>query len=394
MTERRFVYMDHAATTPVDPRVVEAMLPYFAEIWGNASSVYHFASASRAGLDWARETVADILGAKPSEIVFTGCGTESDNLALRGAALASGRPGGQIITTPIEHHAIGHTCDQLADTLGYRVTYLPVDRQGLVDPDDVGRALTEDTVLISVMYANNEVGTIEPLAEIGEIARHRGIPFHTDAVQAGGALDLDVDRLKVDMLSLSGHKFYAPKGVGVLYIREGTQILPTQTGGGQEGHRRAGTENVPYIVGLATGLKLAYDHLDAENARIRAQRDRLVEGVSSRIPDVELTGHPSERLPNSASFVIAGIDGEATLLALDLAGIAASTGSACSAGDATPSHVLTAMGYSDQLAMGSLRLTLGRSTTRKDVDHVLAVLPGVVERLRALSPIYEPAVAM
>ncbi len=390
-SQPRFIYMDHAATTAVDPRVVEAMLPYFTELYANPSSPYRFAERSRAAIESARAQVASILGAKPSEIIFTSCGTESDNLALRGIALASGKRGRHIITTPIEHHAVGHTCEQLAHEFGCRVTYVPVDRYGMVDPDAIGRAITQDTVLISVMYANNEVGTIQPIAEIGKIARAKGVPFHTDAVQAGGSLPLDVNSLNVDLLSLSGHKFYAPKGVGVLYVRDGIRLQPTQTGGGQERHRRAGTENVPYIVGLATALQLAYDRLDSEVPRLTALRDRLIEGILQSVPDAYLTGHPTQRMPNSASFVFAGVEGESILLQLDLAGIAASSGSACTSGEDAPSHVLTAMGIEAALARGSLRLTLGRENTVEDIDYTLAVLPEILQKLRAISPIYARA---
>jgi len=388
MAASRFIYLDHAATTAVDPRVVEAMLPYFSSAYSNPSSPYRFAERARGTLKEARARVADILGAKPSEILFTGCGTESDNLALRGVAFARRGRGKHIITTPIEHHAVGHTCEQLSHEFGFRVTYVPVDRWGLVDPEAIGRAITPETVLISMMYANNEIGTIEPIAEIGEIARARGIPFHTDAVQAGGSLNLRVDELNVDLMALSGHKFYAPKGVGVLYVREGTSLLPTQTGGGQERHLRAGTENVPYIVGLARALELAYEGLDTEVARLTALRERLIRGVLERIPDAYLTGHPVQRLPNSASFVFAGVEGESILLRLDLAGVAASSGSACTSGSEGPSHVLTALGLETALARGSLRLTLGRENTAADVDYVLEVLPGIVHKLREISPVY------
>jgi len=388
MGSSRFIYLDHAATTAVDPRVVEAMLPYFASVYGNPSSPYRFAERARKALEQARAKVADILGARPSEIVFTSCGTESDNLALRGVALANRGRGKHLITTPIEHHAVLHTCEQLAREFGFRVTYVPVDSFGMVDPDAIGRAITPETVLISVMFASNEVGTIEPIAEIGRIARARGIPFHTDAVQAGSSLNLHVDELNVDLMALSGHKFYAPKGVGVLYVREGTRLLPTQTGGGQERHLRAGTENVPYIVGLAKALEMAYDDLDSEVPRLTALRDRLIEGVLERIPDAYLTGHPVQRLPNSASFVFAGIEGESILLQLDLAGVAASSGSACTSGSEGPSHVLTALGLEASLARGSLRLTLGRENTAADVDYVLEALPGIVHKLREISPVY------
>jgi cysteine desulfurase len=382
-----FVYMDHAATTPVDPRVVDAMLPYFTEQYGNPSSVYRFASGARQALDESRKKVADILGCRPTEIIFTSCGTESDNLALRGVTLAQRERGKHIITTPIEHSAVGVTCEQLAKYLGYRVTYVEVDRQGLVDPDAVGRAITDETTLISIMYANNEVGTIEPIAEIGQIAREKGIPFHTDAVQAGGSLDLDVNRLQVDLLSLSGHKFYAPKGVGVLYVRQGTPLLPTQTGGGQERHLRGGTENVPYIVGLATALELAYQDVDTEQERLTDLRNRLILGVLGNVPGAQLTGHPHQRLPNNASFVFPGIEGESILLRLDLARVAASTGSACASGENGPSHVLTALGIEPTLARGSLRLTLGRHTTAEEVDYVVSVLATTVPELRAMSPL-------
>ena len=391
---RQPIYLDHAATTAVDPRVVEAMLPYFTASYGNPSSLYRLAAESKGAVDRARSTVAEILGARPSEIIFTSCGTESDNLALRGAAMAARTRGNHIITTPIEHHAVGNTCEQLARDFGFEVTYVPVDRHGLVDPEAVGRAITPRTVLVSVMYANNEIGTIEPIAEIGRIARRRGIVYHTDAVQAAGSLPLDVDALGVDMLSLSGHKFYAPKGVGALYVRQGTPLLPIQTGGSQERGRRAGTENVPYIVGLATALRLAYDHLEAEVTRLQALRNRLIAGVLGRIPDTRLTGHPTRRLANNASFVFAGVEGESILLQLDLAGVAASSGSACASSEEGPSHVLTAIGLDPVAARGSLRLSLGRENTSADVDYVLDVLPGIVQKLRAMSPLYAPSAAV
>jgi len=391
MTERpRTIYLDHAATTAVDPKVVEAMIPYFTRHYGNASSIYSLGREARKAMDEARRTVTDILGCKPEEVIFTSCGSESDNLALRGVSLAQREAGKghHIITSPIEHHAIGHTCEQLEKHFGFEVTYVPVDQHGVVDPGEVGRAIRDDTVLISIMYANNEVGTIEPIAEIGEIAREKGIPFHTDAVQAGGTLDLNVDKLNVDLLSLSAHKFYGPKGVGVLYVRNGTPLLPTQTGGGHERNRRAGTENVPYIVGLAAALRLAYDHAESNNQRIAALRDRLIDEITAEIPDAQLTGHPTNRLPNNASFVFKYIEGEAILLNLDLAGICASSGSACTTGEAEPSFVLTAMGVPPEIAHGSLRLTVGRENTYADVDYVMSVLPGIVEKLRIMSPLY------
>ena len=391
--EKKVIYMDHAATTAVDPRVVEAMLPYFSEKYGNASSIYSLGREAGKAMEEARQSVAEILGCLPREIIFTSCGSESDNLALRGVAFAQrhrGR-GNHIITSSIEHHAVGHTCEQLEKYFDFEVTYLPVDSYGLVDPEDVRRAITDRTVLISIMYANNEVGTIEPIAEIGQVAREHGIPFHTDAVQGGGSLSLKVDELHVDLLSLSAHKFYGPKGVGLLYVRRGTPLLPMQTGGSHERNRRAGTENVPYIVGLAKALKLAYDRQPAENERISALRDRLIEGVLAKIPAAQLSGHPTKRLPNSASFVFKYVEGESILLNLDLAGIAASSGSACTSASLEPSHVLLAMGIPAEVAHGSLRLTLGRENTEEDVDYVLEVLPGIIEKLRAMSPLYSAA---
>ena len=389
----RVIYLDHAATTAVDPRVVEAMLSYWTERYGNASSIYALGREAARAIENARQTVAGVLNCQPQEIIFTGCGSESDNLALRGVAFAQQHKGkgNHIITSAIEHHAIGHTCEQLEKHFGFEVTYLPVDKYAMVDAEDVRRAIRKDTVLISVMTANNEVGTIQPIAEIGKIAREHGIPFHTDAVQAGGTLSLDVNELHVDLLSLSAHKFYGPKGVGVLYVRKGTPLLPVQTGGGHEHQRRAGTENVAGIVGLATALQLAYDHITENNARITALRERLIQGVLERIPDAQLTGHPTQRLPNSASFAFKYIEGESILLNLDMLGICASSGSACTSASLEPSHVLVAMGIPVEVAHGSLRLTLGNENTEEDVDYVLQVLPGIVEKLRMMSPLYQGA---
>ncbi|MFN3928774.1 MAG: cysteine desulfurase family protein [Thermoflexus sp.] len=385
----RTIYMDHSATTPVDPRVLEAMLPYFTEIYGNSASIHRFGRAAAKALEESRRTVSAILGCHPTEIVFTGSGTESDNLALRGVAFAQRRAGrgNHIVVSSVEHHAVLNTARQLEEVFGFEVTYLPVDEYGMVNPDDVGRAIRKDTVLISVMYANNEVGTIQPIPEIARIARARGIPFHTDAVQAGGMLDLDVGRLGVDLLTLSAHKFYGPKGVGVLYIRQGTPYLPTITGGGHERGRRAGTVNVAGIVGLATALRLAQESRESENARLRRLRDRLIQGILERVPEARLTGHPTERLPHHASFSFKGINGEELLLALDVEGIAASTGSACTSGRPEPSEVLLAMGLPHEWAVGSLRLTLGKSNTEEDIDIVLEVLPRAVARLRAMQTV-------
>ena len=388
----RIVYLDHAATTAVDSRVVEAMLPYWTEYYGNASSIYSVGREARKAMEEARRQVAGILKCQPKEIIFTSCGSESDNMALRGVALArrAQKRDNHIITSAIEHHAILHTCEQMKKHWGFEVTYLPVDEYGRVNPDEVGRAIRDDTALISVMYANNEVGTIQPIAEIGQIAREHRIPFHTDAVQAGGSLNLNVDDLNVDLLSLSAHKFYGPKGVGVLYVRKGTPLLPTQTGGGHEGNRRAGTENVPYIVGLAKALTLAHENGQSENAHLTRLRNRLIDEITAEIPEVRLTGHPTDRLANNASFLIHYIEGESILLNLDLVGICASSGSACTSGALESSHVLTAMGIPHELAHGSLRLTLGRENTDEDVDYVLQVLPGIVEKLRLMSPLYQP----
>jgi cysteine desulfurase len=387
---QRTVYLDHAATTAVDPRVVDAMLPYWTERYGNASSIYRLGREAQHAMDEARQTVAGILNCSPREVTFTSCGTESDNLALRGVAFERRRRAqkNHIITTSIEHHAIGHTVEQLEKHFDFEATYVPVDPYGLVDPADVEKAIRPDTALISVMYANNEVGTIEPIAEIGEIARAHKIPFHTDAVQAGGTLSLDVKALNVDLMSLSAHKFYGPKGVGVLYARRGAPFLPMQTGGGHERNQRAGTENVAYIVGLATALRLAYEEGKEANARIKRLRDRLIAGVLEQIPDSQLSGHPTQRLPNSASFLFKYIEGESILLNLDLKGVAASSGSACTSGSLEPSHVLTAMGYPHEVAHGSLRLTLGKKNSDEDVDYVLEILPGIIEKLRKMSPLY------
>jgi cysteine desulfurase len=388
MGERRIVYLDHAATTSVDPRVVEAMLPFYTERYGNPSSLHSLGREAREGLDEARATVAGVMNCSSEEIIFTSCGTESDNLALRGLSLMSRKRGDHIITSPIEHHAVSHTCEQLERRFGFEVTYLPVDEYGLVDPGDVERAISETTILISIMYANNEMGAIQPIAEIGEIARRRGIPFHTDAVQAAGSLSLDVQELGVDLMSLSGHKFYGPKGVGVLYVREGLEILPCQTGGGHERGLRAGTENVAGIVGLATALELAEGRREEESKRLSRLRDHLIEGVLSSIDHCRLMGHPDQRLPNNANIAFEYVEGEGVLLGLDMAGIAASSGSACSTGSSDPSHVLLAMGVPPEVARGAIRMTLGHENTEEDVNKVLEVLPGIVERLRAMSPLY------
>jgi cysteine desulfurase len=379
------IYMDHSATTPVDRQVVDAMLPFWTSGYGNPSSLHGLGRHAAAALEDARRRLAALLNCQPAEVVITSCGTESDNLALRGVGLAQAERGKRhLITTPIEHHAITHTAAQLAEHFDFEVTYVPVDAQGLVDPAAIEAAIRPDTALISVMYANNEVGTIEPLAEIGAIARRHGVPFHTDAVQAGGYISLDVEALQVDLLSLSAHKFYGPKGVGLLYVRRGTPLWPQQTGGGQERGRRAGTENLPYIMGMTRALELAQGERERENARLVELRDCLTGGLLARIPRVSLSGHPRERLPGHASFVIPGAEANGLLIALDLIGVAASSGSACASGAAEPSHVLTALKYGHQDALTALRLTLGRSNTMADVNFVLEQLPPIVERLRAM----------
>jgi cysteine desulfurase len=389
MGERRVLYLDHAATTSVHPQVVEAMLPYFSERYGNASSLHSVGREAHEAVEQARANVGEVLCCSPEEIVFTSCGTESDNLAIRGVAWANRRRGDHIITSAIEHHAVSHTLEQMERRFGFEVTYLAVDEYGQVDPADVERAITDTTILISIMYANNEVGTVEPISDIGRIARSHSIPFHTDAVQAAGALSLDVNELNVDLLTLSGHKFYGPKGVGVLYAREGVELLPTQTGGGHENNRRSGTENVAGIVGLATALKLVEGWRDEESRRLAGLRDRLIEGVLFEVDHCALMGHPENRLPNNVNIAFDYVEGEGILLGLDMEGIAASSGSACSTGSSEPSHVLVAMGVEPEKARGTVRLTLGHENTEEDVDRVLEVLPGVVERLRALSPLYE-----
>ena len=381
MSERT-IYFDHAATTALDARVLDTMLPYLTTEYGNASSIYTIGRHAMQAIDHSREQVAELLHARPSEIAFVGCGTESDNLAIKGMAFASQKKGKHIITTPIEHHAVLYTCQYL-ERFGFDTTYLPVDEYGMVNPEDVERSITDQTVLVSVMYANNEVGTIEPIAEIGRICRARKIPFHVDAVQAGGALPIDVLELKADMLSLSSHKFYGPKGLGILYVRQGMRILPQLQGGSQERGRRAGTENVANIVGAASALKLAYEEMPQVTPRIQALRDRLIAGVL-QIPRSRLTGHPTERLPNSASFAFEGVEGESILLNLDLLGVAASTGSACTSGSVDPSHVLVAMGFPSEWSHGSLRFSLGKHNTEAEVETVLGALPGIIERLRGL----------
>lgn len=377
-------YLDYAATTPVDERVLQAMLPYFQETFGNPSSIHTFGQRAEAAVEQAREDAAQVMGCQPSEVVFTSCGSESDNLALRGAALAARqvRQANHLLITPVEHHAVTRTAQQLAAVHGFQLEYIPVDRYGRVEPDDVARRLRQDTAVVSVIYANNEIGTINPLAEIGALCRARGIPFHSDAVQAAAYLPVKVDALQVDLLSLGGHKFYGPKGVGALFVRKGTPLLPVQTGGGQEFGYRAGTHNVPYIVGFSRALQLAERERQARTQHLLPLRDQLIGRVLEEIPAVQLTGHPTQRLPNHASFVFEHLDGNRLLMLLDLQGFACSSGSACKTGDPEPSEVLTALGLPRSWALGSLRVTLGKDTHAEQVKNFLAVLPGLVEKAR------------
>jgi cysteine desulfurase len=388
MGDKRIVYMDHSATTYVKKEILEAMLPYYSEHFGNPSSVYSIAGDSRKAIDAARIQVADGLGADPDEIYFTSGGSESDNWAIKGVAFANRKKGNHIITSSIEHHAVLHTCKYL-EKEGFTVTYLPVDKYGMVDPTDIEKAITEKTILVSVMFANNEIGTIEPIAELGAVAHKHNVYFHTDAVQAIGNVRIDVKEQNIDLLSLSAHKFYGPKGVGVLYIRKGVKIDNLIHGGAQERKRRAGTENIAGIVGLGKAIALATADIDGHNERIRSMRDRFLQGILERIPHVYLNGHPEKRLPGNINVSFEFIEGESMLLWLDDEGICASTGSACTSGSLEPSHVLLATGLPVEISHGSLRLTLGDINTEQDIDFVLDILPKVVSRLRAMSPLYQ-----
>ncbi len=385
MTNPTSTYLDYAATTPVDRRVVEAMLPYFTEKFGNTSSVHRFGQQAETALEDARTTIAACLNCQPEEVLFTSCGSESDNLALRGLALAARRQrdANHILISPVEHHAVSHTADQLAEIFGFELELLPVDRFGLVSPRDLAARLRPDTALVSIIYANNEIGSVHRLAEFGSICRERSIPLHSDAVQAGAYLPVDVQRLQVDALSLGAHKFYGPKGIGALYLRSGIPIIATQTGGGHEFGLRAGTSNTPYAVGMAAALKWAQADLAGTGARLAAMRDHLIGQVLENIAEAQLTGHPDQRLPNHASFVFRGIDGNELLMMLDIAGFACSSGSACKTGLPEPSEVLTALGLSRDWALGSLRVTLGRATTPADIERFLPALTSAIDALRA-----------
>jgi cysteine desulfurase len=382
----RRIYLDHAATTPTHPEVVKAMLPYFTDAFGNPSSIYSYGQEARGAVEEARTKVAELIGARSEEIIFTSGGTEADNFALEGVAYTNERKGNHIITTSIEHHAVMEVCKFL-ERRGFRITYLPVDEYGLVAPDDVKRAITDKTILISVIHANNQIGTIEPVEEIAKIAREAGVYFHTDAVQTLGHIPVNVDKLKVDLLSISAHKFYGPKGIGALYVRKGTRLVSLMHGGEQEKRHRAGTENVPAIVGLGKAVELAGQEMDKEAERLAYLRDKLIKGLGEKIDLIRLNGHPTRRLPNNVNVSVDFVEGESMLLNLDLEGICASTGSACSSASLEPSHVLLALGLSPEQAHGSLRFTLGRENTEADVERVLEVLPGIVAKLRAMSPL-------
>ncbi|MBT9140203.1 MAG: Cysteine desulfurase IscS [Dehalococcoidia bacterium] len=380
------IYLDHGATTQVNPDVLDAMVPYFAEFYGNPSSIHSFGRETKKALEVAREKVAAGIGAEPREIVFTSGGTESDNIAIRGVARALQKKGNHLITSAVEHHAVLDVCLALQKE-GYELTLLPVDEYGMVSAKDVEAAITDKTILISIMMANNEVGTVMPIAEIGKLARERGIIFHTDAVQAIGLLPLNVNDLYCDLLSLSAHKFYGPKGAGILYVRKGTKLAVFNFGGAQERKMRPGTENVPGIIGMGKAVEVVVADREKRAARISSLRDKLIQGLL-KIEDTKLNGHPEQRLPGNVNVSVKYVEGESMILSLDLKGIAASSGSACTSGSLDPSHVLLAMGLDHQLAHGSLRMTLGADNTEEEIDYVLEVMPEIVARLRSMSPFY------
>lgn len=378
--------MDHAATTSTDLEVVKAMEPYFSLKYGNPNSIHSFGQEAREAVEEAREKIAHLIGANPSEIVFSAGGTEADNYAIKGIAWANQKKGNHIITSKIEHHAVLHSC-QFLEKQGFRVSYLPVDKYGLIDPEDVKKAITDKTILVTIMHANNEIGTIEPIKEISKVVKKAGIYFHTDSVQTTGHIPIDVNDLGVDMLSMSGHKFYGPNGVGALYLRKGTRIVTLIDGGAQEKNRRAGTENVAGIVGLGKAAELAEKRLvQDKEVEVIKLRDKLIKGITKNIKRARLNGHPTKRLPGNANFCFEFIEGESMLLSLDMEGVAASSGSACTSGSLEASHVLLAIGLPPEIAHGSLRLTLGKDNTEEEIDYVIDILPGIIEKLRALSP--------
>jgi cysteine desulfurase len=380
------IYLDYAATTPADPAVVQAMIPYFHDAFGNPSAIYSYGQEAKSAIEKARSAVAILIGARDEEIVFTSGGTEADNFALKGIAFANQKKGNHVITSAIEHHAVLESCKFLGK-MGFKITYLAVDHFGLENPDDVKKAITDKTILISIMHANNEIGTIQPIAEISKIAREAGVYFHTDAVQTAGHIPTDVNELGVDLLSMSAHKLYGPKGVGALYIRKGTKLMTFMHGGGQERGRRASTENVPGIVGFGKAAELAKPELDAEMARLTNLRDKLITGIQENVDHIHLNGHPLKRLPNNVNISVEFVEGESMCLNMDIAGICISTGSACSSANLEASHVLLATGLDPVQAHGSLRFTLGKWTTDEEIDKVLEVLPRIVTKLRAMSPL-------
>lgn len=388
MRDNSIVFLDYASTTPVDPRVVDVMLPYFNQIYGNSSSIHRYGQDAERALEKSRQVVAKTIGAKPDEIVFTSCGSESDNLALRGVALAEreNRGAAHILISAVEHHAISNTAFQLQSLHGFEVEIIPVDQFGMINPDEVKSRFRADTAIVSVIHANNEIGSVNPIEGIGKICNSQGIPFHTDAVQGAAHIPINVDKLNVDLLSIGAHKFYGPKGVGVLYIREGTPITPTLTGGGQENNLRAGTHNIPYIVGLATALDIAQQGYKERLNHYLPLRDQIIENILKEIPFAKLTGHPSHRLPNHTSFIFEGVDGNTLLMMLDAAGYACSSGSACKTGDPEPSDVLLALGFPRELALGSLRVTIGQPTTIEEIEGFLDTLPELVYQVRELIP--------
>lgn len=380
------VYMDHAATTPTDVEVVKAMEPYFSLKYGNPNSIHSFGQEAREAVEEAREKIAHLIGANSSEIVFTTGGTEADNYAIKGIAWANQKKGNHIITSKIEHHAVLHSC-QFLEKNGFKVTYLPVDKYGLIDPEDVKSAITDKTILVTIMHANNEIGTIEPIEEISQVVKKTGVYFHTDSVQTTGHIPIDVNDLGVDMLSMSGHKFYGPNGVGALYLRKRTRIVNLIDGGAQEKNRRAGTENVAGIVGMGKAAKLAEKRLlQGKEDEVIKLRDKLIKGIAEKIDHARLNGHPTKRLPGNANFCFEFIEGESMLLSLDMEGVAASSGSACTSGSLKASHVLLAIGLPPEIAHGSLRLTLGKDNTEEEIDYIIGLLPGIIKKLRALSP--------
>lgn len=383
------IYMDHAATTSTDVEVVKEMEPYFSLKYGNPNSIHSFGQGARDAVEEAREKIAHLIGANPSEIVFTAGGTEADNYAIKGIAWANQKKGNHIITSKIEHHAVLHSC-QFLEKQGFKVTYLPVDKYGLIDPEDVKRAITDKTILVTIMHANNEIGTIEPIKEISKVVKKAGVYFHSDSVQTTGHIPIDVNDLGVDVLSLSGHKFYGPNGVGALYLRKKTRIVNLIDGGAQEKNRRAGTENVAGIVGLGKAAELAEKRLlQGKEDEVIKLRDRLIKGITKKIDHTRLNGHPTKRLPGNANFCFEFIEGESMLLSLDMEGVAASSGSACTSGSLEASHVLLSIGLPPEIAHGSLRLTLGKDNTNEEIDYVISILPGIIEKLRALSPFKE-----